>query len=443
MDTQNRSLNTHREEHDDTGCGLGRFSIGVGDRFGCEGVAQLAALAAARRDGIRVTPVWNKSNREHTLIGTCPSDARAAADAAVREAGWSSPYWLDADHISLGNVDRFLDACDFFTLDVAEQIGQACEPAAVEALAGRVEERLGLAPALPGTGERLPLDRAATRSAAGKYAAAVAEAGRIFRRIRSARGSRKFLVEVSLDETDTPQSPQDLLVILTGLAAEGVPVDTLAPRFSGRFNKGVDYVGDPRQFAREFELDVSVLALAWQKLGFGDGLKLSVHSGSDKFAIYGPIRDILARTGAGLHLKTAGTTWLEELVGLALVGGDALAFVKDLWRQAVSRREELSKPYATVLDIDPARLPTPEEVNTWDGPRFAAALRHDSRCPHYDPHFRQLLHVAFRLAAEAGDAFYRLLHDHRATIAREVTLNLLDRHVRSVFPSADHKQAIT
>jgi len=415
---------------------LGRFSIGIGDRFGFEGVAQLAALTAARQDGIVVTPVWNKSNREHNLIGTCPADTRAAADAAVRAAGWRDPYWLDADHISLGNVDRFLDACDFFTLDVAEQIGQACEPAASEALVQRVKKQFGSEPALPGTGETLALGDASVQAAAGKYGAAVAEAGRIFRRIQAHRGDRGFRVEVSLDETDIPQSPQDLLVILTGLAMEGVPADTLAPRFSGRFNKGVDYVGDPRRFAREFALDLAVLALARQQLGFGDGLKLSVHSGSDKFAIYGPIREILARTGAGLHLKTAGTTWLEELVGLALAGGDALAFAKDLWRQAVARREELSRPYATVLDIDPSRLPTPEEVAAWDGPRFAAALRHDTRCPHYNPHFRQLLHVAFRIAAEAGNAFHRLLRDHRTTIAREVTLNLLERHVRRVFPSA-------
>lgn len=414
---------------------LGRFSIGIGDRFGCEGVAQLAALAVARQEGIVVTPVWNKSNREHNLIGTCPADARAAADAAVLAAGWTDPYWMDADHISLGNVERFLDACDFFTLDVAEQIGQACEPAAMEALARRVEQLFGPTAELPGRGgETLALESASVRSAAGKYGAAVAAAGRIFRRIQAHRGQRGFRVEVSLDKTDIPQSPQDLLVILTGLAMERVPADTLAPRFSGRFNKGVDYVGDPRQFAREFELDIAVLALARQKLGFGDGLKLSVHSGSDKFAIYGPIREILARTGAGLHLKTAGTTWLEEIVGLALVGGNGLAFVKDLWRQAVARREELSKPYATVLDIDPSCLPAPEEVATWEGPRFAAALRHDPRCPHYNPHFRQLLHVAFRIAAEAGDAFRERLREHRGAIAKEVTANLLERHIRNVFP---------
>ena len=426
----------NESRHSTTIRALGRFSIGIGDRFGYEGVALLAALAAARQDGIVVTPVWNKSNREHNLIGTCPADTRAAADTAVREAGWTDPYWLDADHIALGNVERFLDACDFFTLDVAEQIGQACEPSAMEALARRVEQLFGSTPELPNSGgEKLALGSASVRSAAGKYGAAVAEAGRIFRRIQTHRGERGFRVEVSLDETDIPQSPQDLLVILTGLAMEGVPADTLAPRFSGRFNKGVDYVGDPRQFAREFEQDIAVLALARQKLGFDEGLKLSVHSGSDKFAIYGPIREILARTGAGLHLKTAGTTWLEEVVGLALVGGNGLAFVKELWRQAIARREELSKPYAPVLDIEPSRLPAPTEVATWDGPRFAAALRHDQHCPHYNPHFRQLLHVAFRVAAEAGDGFRALLREHRAIIAREVTVNLLERHIRRVFPS--------
>ncbi len=414
---------------------LGRFSLGVGDRFGRQGVAQIAAIAAARADNIVVTPVWNKSNREHALIGTCPADARRAADDAVRVSGWPHAYLLDADHVGLATVDRFVDACDFFTLDVADFIGGEADEDRCAALVARVRACFGDAPILPGLGTTLSLSTASMMDAARSFLAAAEEAGRIHRHIAERRQGRPFVVEVSMDEADRPQTPAALLVILTALAQENIPVQTLAPRFCGRFNKGVDYVGDPRAFAREFEQDVAVLALARGPLGLPDDIKLSVHSGSDKFSIYGPIRDILVRHGAGLHLKTAGTTWLEELVGLALGEGEALAFVKSLWGHALARREELAKPYATVIDIDPDGLPSADDVNGWTGARMAAAIRHDPDSPAFNPNMRQLLHVSFRLAAEAGGAYLSLLDAHRDGIAHEVATNLLDRHIRRVFPA--------
>src|SRR5512141_2574341 len=102
---------------------LEQYSIGVGDRFGHEGVPQLQALHLAMKEGVSITPVWNKSYREHTIIGTNPSDARKAADQAVAESKWTGSYYVDADHISLKTVDLFLTSSDFFTLDVADFIG--------------------------------------------------------------------------------------------------------------------------------------------------------------------------------------------------------------------------------------------------------------------------------------------------------------------------------
>lgn len=414
---------------------LGRFSFGIGDRFGHQGAAQLAALIEARSEGINVTPVWNKSNREHSLIGTRPEDTRAAADAAVEKTGWTHSYLLDADHVGLANVDKFIDACDFFTLDVADAIGKPADEAAIKNLAERVLKIFGSAPELPGLGKKLDLHTDMVEEAARKYLNAALEAGKTYRHIAERRGASMFVVEVSMDETDSPQTPAELLVILTALSDEKIPVRTIAPRFSGRFNKGVDYVGDPAAFAREFEADVAVLALACSNLGLPKDIKLSVHSGSDKFSIYTPIRKTLEKTGAGLHLKTAGTTWLEELIGLSLAGDDALAFVKGIWGEALGRREELSKPYATVINIDPAGLPTVEEVEKWNGERFAAALRHIPENPNFNPNLRQLLHVSFKLAAEAGQRYTELLEKYNDIIAREVTANLLERHIRRVFPS--------
>src|SRR5438445_438909 len=115
------------------GLTLPRFSVGVGDRFAHQAKAQLAACVKAGDAGVEVVPVWNKSNREHMIIGSEPSQTRKAADAAVKDLGWTKPYFLDADHINLKTVARFLAPCDFFTLDVADLIGQPADAGEVGA----------------------------------------------------------------------------------------------------------------------------------------------------------------------------------------------------------------------------------------------------------------------------------------------------------------------
>lgn len=236
-----------------------------------------------------------------------------------------------------------------------------------------------------------------------------------------------------MDETDEPQTPPQLLVILVMLADAGVPVDTIAPKFTGRFNKGVDYVGDVAGFEREFAADVAVLAHAARAYGLPAGAKLSVHSGSDKFSLYPAIRRTLGATGAGVHLKTAGTTWLEELIGLAESGGDGLALARDIYAAAVGHVDELCAPYATVIDIDRSRLPAPAEVASWPGARLAAAIRHVPGSPEFNPHVRQLLHVSFKLAAKQGRRYTDLLDANRALVGRHVTENLYSRHLRPLF----------
>src|SRR5438309_9779341 len=122
---------------------LPKFSIGVGDRFAHQAKAKLAACIKAQQAGVEVVPVWNKSNREHTIIGSEPTQTRAAADAAVKELGWDKPYFLDADHINLKTVQRFLEPCDFFTLDVADMIGQPADGKDVAAFVARHPELMG------------------------------------------------------------------------------------------------------------------------------------------------------------------------------------------------------------------------------------------------------------------------------------------------------------
>jgi len=411
---------------------LGKFSFGMGDRFAHQGRAQLRACVLAAELGAEVVPVWNKSNREHTFIGTDPASLRAEAEAAVKALGWQQPYHVDADHIRLETVDRFIAPSDFFTIDVADTIGKAAAAGDVKAFVDRHPELAGRL-TIPRMGQPLDISRAEVERVANKFLLAVQDAGRIYRHIAAAKGEANFITEVSMDETDSPQTPPELLVILAALADEQIPLQTIAPKFTGRFNKGVDYAGDLAQFEKEFNDDLAVIAFAIQQYGLPASLKLSVHSGSDKFSIYEPIRKALKKFDAGLHLKTAGTTWLEELIGLAEAGGDGLEIARDIYAYAIQHVDEFCAPYATVIDIDRQKLPTATAVNGWNSNQFVSALRHDRTNPAYNPSFRQLLHVSFKVAAKMGERYYSALQKHESVIARNVTENLFDRHMKPLL----------
>ena len=414
---------------------LAKYSMGVGDRFGHEAEAQLKAILEARKQGMDLVPVWNKSNREHVIIGTKPDDVRVEIDAAVRALGYTGEYYADADHINMGNVDKFLAACDFYTLDVADYIGKPVAAEKVEAFLAKHADLWGKSIAIPGLGgESMTISADEAREVANSYLFAVQEAASLYRHIVEAKGGEdKIVAEISMDETDAPQKPREMFLILVMIADEKLPVQTIAPKFTGRFNKGVDYVGDLAQFEREFNDDLAVIAYAVKYFDLAANLKLSVHSGSDKFSIYPIMRKAIRRFDAGLHLKTAGTTWLEEVIGLAEAGGEGLAMAKAIYREAHGRYAELSAPYATVIDIQHEKMPLPDEVDSWSSEKFTSVLRHDQKNPLFNLQFRQLVHVAFKVAAEMGERFSKALETHRAVIERNVYDNIFKRHIQPLF----------
>ena len=414
-------------------CRLGKFSIGTGDRFAHQGKAQLEAVVrAGEMDGQDVSIVWNKSHREHVIIGTSPKSVRREADSAVGQIGWEGKYFVDADHINLDNVDLFLDASDFFTIDVADFTGERAPNDAIEEFVESHQRLFGNL-SIPGIEKNLLITKEKTRIIAEKYLLAVQEAGKIYRHIESKKGAGNFITEVSMDETEEPQSPEELLFILSAIAGEKIPAQTIAPKFTGRFNKGIDFVGSVDRFNTEFEADICVINYCVNEFGLPKNLKLSVHSGSDKFSIYPGINRALKKYDAGIHIKTAGTTWLEELIGLIRSGDDGLTIAKQIYYQSLERIDELCGPYASVIDIDAARLPGFEEVSGWESNMFSAVLTHDQSCPDYNSHVRQLLHVGYKVAAEMGSSFTDALKQYECTIGPLVTNNLYQRHIKPIF----------
>jgi hypothetical protein len=262
---------------------------------------------------------------------------------------------------------------------------------------------------------------------------ALDEVRKIYERICHLKGPGHFVTEVSVDEAELVQGPVEIFFILAELNHLGVKVQTIAPKFSGLFAKGVDYIGDTRVFANEFEQDVAVIKFGVKELGLSENLKLSVHSGSDKFSIYPYIKNTIRKFDAGIHVKTAGTTWLEEVIGLAEAGNSGLDIAKEIYARSLERYEELTAPYSAVLHINKAQLPGAAEVNKWNSSEFADALTHEKKCVNYNPDFRQLIHVGYKVAAEMGDRFLSALDEHRDVVGERVKNNLLEKHLKPLF----------
>ncbi|MGC1389988.1 MAG: tagaturonate epimerase family protein [Bacteroidales bacterium] len=411
---------------------LGKYSIGLGDRFGHQGSAQLKAIIAAAEKGIDMTPVWNKSYREHFTIGTRPNDVRIEADVSIKNAGFKNPYFVDADHINIDTVDPFIECSDFFTIDVASYIGRKASEKDIGKFlsdAGKYTGELKI----PGIKLSLKITKSQIRQISEKYLFAAAKARDIYDKIEKVKGNGNFITEVSMDEVAQPQTPVELFFILKMLASENLPVQTIAPKFSGRFNKGIDYVGDPLLFADEFESDLWVIDYAVKEFGLPYNLKMSIHSGSDKFSIYPYIGSIIRKYDMGIHLKTAGTTWLEEVIGLAESGGEGLDFVKEIYFKSLENIKELCAPYSDVINIKVSSLPSKLTVSGWNSSKFSGSLKHIPGSPLYNPDMRQLIHVAYKLAAFRMKDYFRLLDINEKTVSKCVFENIYNRHICRLF----------
>ncbi|MDP4209932.1 MAG: tagaturonate epimerase family protein [Bacteroidota bacterium] len=412
---------------------LEKYSFGIGDRFSHEGEAQLGAIIKAKNElGIDISPVWNKSNREHTIVHSEPADTRVEADNAVKALGFKGSYFVDADHINLSNVDKFIDSSNFFTLDVADYIGKAASDTEIEKFVVAHKSFVGSL-TIPGIQHPFTITEEYIRKFAAKFLFATTEASKIYQHIASKKGVGNFITEVSMDEVDEPQSPLDMLFILKSLADLKVPAQTIAPKFTGRFNKGVDYVGDVQQFEKEFEEDMLVIDYAVKNFHLPEELKLSVHSGSDKFSIYPIMGKLIKKYNKGIHVKTAGTTWLEEVIGLSLAGEDALDLAKAIYSMAYRRQPELCGPYATVIDIKADLLPTPESITKWTSEEFAQTLQHEQSNPRYNPSFRQLIHVGYKVASEYGVEYTDALKANKEIVGKCVADNIYERHIKRLF----------
>ena len=403
-------------------------SFGFGDRLG---LATPGHLASARN--FDFAPIFaQQSIREMQRTDRTPEDVMGAAQSALAAEGFSGPWGADADHLKTpADVDRTAAAgfC-FFTIDPSAHVSNDADrmsPTDLAAAAGAMA-RDGTFDGPGWEGEYLsrnyetdegspPLrfNTVALRRAAVKYGRAVAHSAAMGKHIRQACAGRPFEIEVSVDETDSPTSPLEHLFFALELKRRGVPnVVSLAPRFVGEMEKGIDYRGDLAEFERCLRRHAAVAR------AYGP-YKISVHSGSDKFAIYPVVGRVC---GELLHVKTAGTSYLEALRVIVRTDpalfGEIAAFSHG--RFATDR----ATYHISTTEAETATLP-----------RAGAAA--DLERPYLDERpGRQLLHVTFGSVLTAGkrangqpfrSAILDALRRHDA-LHREVLVKHFDTHLR-------------
>jgi hypothetical protein len=392
-----------------------RTSAGFGDRLG---LATPGHVRAVRETGI--APIFaQQSVRENARTGRTPQQVMDDATWGLFQEGWREPWGADADHLKTpAVVDGFVAAgYTFFTIDPGDHVdneAHTAPPAQVEAKVQALPwdaledtaqdlERRYLGRSFDLGEIALTFERETLWRAAAKYGRAAAHTARMYRHLPESSqlsGRSGFELEVSVDETETPTSPEEHFFIANELRRLGVRWVSLAPRFVGRFEKGVDYIGDLDTFSAEFTRHVAVA----RALG---PYKLSLHSGSDKFSIY----PIVARLADGLvHLKTAGTSYLEALRAIAQVDP---ALFREILAFARARYDTDRATYHVSAQL--ANVPAPSALSDADLPTLLEQF--DAR---------QVLHVTFGSVLDRfGDQLLATLRGHEETYH-----NLLESHFR-------------
>jgi len=393
-----------------------RTSAGFGDRLGLATPGHVQALRQGSGQA-RIAPIFaQQSVRENARTGRTPQQVLDDATWGIFQAGWRETWGADADHLKTpADIDDFVAAgYTLYTIDPGDHVDNAAHTAssteveakaqalpwdALEDTAQSVERRyLGRSFDLGSTA--LTFDRQSLWRAAAKYGCAIAHTMTLYRYLAGQLEENDFELEVSVDEAATPTSPEEHLFIASELRRLGVRWVSLAPRFVGRFEKGVDYIGDLETFTAEFARHVAVA----QAVG---PYKLSLHSGSDKFSIY----PIAARVGGGLvHLKTAGTSYLEALRAIAQAD-------PPLFREILAfGRERYETDRATYhVSAQLANVPAPGILKDADLPGLLEQF--DAR---------QVLHVTFGSVLDRfGSQLRAALQEHE-----EIYYTLLESHFR-------------
>ncbi len=415
---------------------LDKYSFGFGDRFSLHGEAFLQALKKANDSGLQITPVWNKSFRGYSFVGDDAATVKEKVDKLMQNHTWCKQYHIDADHIKYDNVSEFIDSCDYFTIDVSGYIRKLAHYDEMDSFIKANQKYIGRMN-VPGMSETFQVFENMITSFAGMYLLAAQKAGEVYQLIKKRKGHKNFITEISMDEVHYSHSPLELFFILNALAYYDVDFQLISPKFIGRFNKNVEYAGDTEKFKAELEMYLKMINFAIEEFNLNPDLKLSIHSGSDKFAIYPVIKDVIQKFDAGIHIKTSGIGWLDSIMYLAELEGEAYDFVKEIYVTSYEDFSELVTPYDKVIDINKSKLPSPDEINKLNGKQFKAALDNNSGNEDYNPTLRQFMSCAYKTAACQKEKYEDLVNANLEMINKQIEENLFEKHFSQIYPASN------
>jgi hypothetical protein len=372
-------------------------TFGVGDRLGAAGPGHLRAL----RQYAAAPVLAQQSVRELDLLGRTYEQVLDAATWAVFREGYQRPWGADGDHLKTEDWVRTALKIGFtmITADVSDYIRKRYDSLPVDALrqayAGldeayrrRIEKGYLALRLRLDSGEQVAFTEESLARIALIYREAIEHAGRLYRAGLEVKGEGGFDFELSVDETETPTSPEAHAFVALEARAEGVRVSSLAPRFIGEFQKGIDYIGELPVFQASLRTHAAVA----RELGH----RLSIHSGSDKFSVFSAIG---AETRGRFHIKTSGTSWLEAVRTIA---AEEPAVFRELFRRAMAGYEAAHRYYHVSPDL--AKVPDPERMGDAD---LARILEQTDA--------RQVLHITYgELLRDAGfkPRFFQALESH-------------------------------
>ena len=398
-----------------------KVTIGLGDRLGLASPGHLRTIR-----GLDVFPVLaQQSIRELNLTGRNYDDVLAAASWAVFQEGYEAGFGADGDHLKTEQEVRMALECGvtMITLDCSEQIANDVPGLSDDVIAQRYlqipdDERAALEQAWLGRTVRvsssvtLQYEADTLRRIVLIYRDAIRHAAKIYHNL-IAPSTRAIDFELSIDETLTPTTPEAHYFVASQLIDEQVELTSLAPRFCGEFQKGIDYRGDLDAFRADYDQHSQIARLL--------GYKISVHSGSDKFSVF-PIVGELSR--GEFHLKTAGTNWLEAV---RVIARHDPALYRELHDYAVRHLDEARQYYH--ISGDPARVAPLDSLADDELPLL---MEQDDA--------RQVLHITYGLLLKAKNEdgssrfrarIYDFLNAHEAEYAVALQAHI-GRHLRTL-----------
>lgn len=409
---------------------LGKYSIGFNNSITHPEIAQLAAIQLATNNGIQITPVWNKTYTEHLQTKSTAAEFQNYIEESRKQANWKADYFIDSENITNENIEFFLPHCNYFTFSISDFISNKPTDDKINKLHKLANTFFGTI-VIDELSKPISFTENDINLFADKYLGAIENISKLHQVIQNKKGNGNYLVEISAFDLDAPLSTIETFFLFASLFIEKIPVTVFTPRFSGQILRSIDFIGNIQVFENKLVTNANLLESIKKQFNFSSDLKIGIHQACDKPSLYPIINKVIKQANVGIHIKTAGSTWLTDCTALIQINEDTLDLVKSIYAIALNQIDLLSKSYINKLKIDKTKLPTSAEMFMWPSEGMKAVLTiHDKD---FNPNLRQLMSIAFNIAAEYGAIFTECIIDNNEEISKQHTISIYESIIKPIL----------